>query len=135
MRIPSPKVSVFMILMVVPYVGGCHREIILDHGEVCASIEGEPEGYVLEVTANSLDCSGQDRNSDFECEISVDGDIVTATTTLYKGHDRDSGCSFQINYCSVAIEHGEYTLRYGDQEALLTVPNMETVCLATVEGP
>jgi hypothetical protein len=124
----SKLTTAFLMMLVLPLAGGC-RDVFYDKGSVCAYIDGEPGEYVLAVDANSEDCSGENYNTEFECEVTVEGDIVTVTTTLYTGRDRDSGCSSAASSCSVPIDVGEYTMQFASEEVLLMVPSTELNCL------
>ncbi|MCB9779879.1 MAG: hypothetical protein H6742_15040 [Alphaproteobacteria bacterium] len=98
-----------------------------DAGFICAR-PGD-DGTVT-IDANSDDCSADHDGAAFSCEAAVDGDTITVHTSQTPGDDPNDGCGGpQRATCAVDVADGAYTLVFAGDEAELTVPVAEELCL------
>jgi len=103
-------------------------EPLYDYGIICA--ESSADGATLEVFADSDDCSSDHEGVEFSCEVSVDGEVVTVTTTYVAGEDPDDGCAGPSTAaCSADLPPGDYDLIFADEIWPIEVPLEQPLCI------
>jgi len=105
----------------------CAPEPLYDYGIICA--ESSADGAVLEVTADSNDCSYDQEGVEFSCEVSVDGGVVTVTTTFVEGEYDNDLCGSNTATCSADLPPGDYDLAFADETWPITAPMDQDLCI------
>ena len=107
----------------------CTEPQQLDYGQVCASVEGDAGQPEIVVHASSGDCAGDHVGASFECTVAAEGSEVVISTVFEDGADPNGACAGPLtDTCAVEVEAGVYTLSFGGESGMLTVPGGEQVC-------
>ncbi|NVB37796.1 hypothetical protein G6O69_08120 [Pseudenhygromyxa sp. WMMC2535] len=103
-----------------------------DIGEACVVAKDESHTIEAVVDGCASPCA---ENMEVGCEVSVEGEVIEISTWLRYDLDQQQDC---IESCLIveascevpALEDGVYTVRMGDAEAELAVPDAgEEVCV------
>lgn len=99
-----------------------------DYGTICA--ESSADGTTLEIVASSDDCSSDHEGVEFSCEVSVDGGVVTVTTTFVEGENENDLCAPPSTAtCSADLPAGDYDLVFADETWSVTTPMEQALCI------
>jgi hypothetical protein len=126
----------FVFPVVTAALFGCQRyPELIDYGRVCVTAEQIGDQHRVVVEANSEDCAADHDGATLACSINSDAAKVQIETVFQDGKDPNDGCGGPLTAtCTLEVEPGTYTMAFGDEQAELTVPSNDRLCLPTGSG-